>query len=87
MNRLLMANPLGNTIIIGEVVINATASDDSGIQKVEFFVDGELLATFEEEPYSLAYGGSFGRHTVEVIAYDSWDNTEQSVLNMLVINF
>ena len=87
MGRLLMANPLGSTIIIGEVVINATASDESGIQKVEFLVDGDLLATFETDEYSLTYDGTFGRHTIEVIAYDSWGNTEQSVLNIFVINF
>lgn len=87
MDRELMANPFGTTIVIGSITVNATATDDSGIQKVEFIVCGELLATVEDAPYSFVYDGTFGGHILEVIAYDTWGNWEKSSLSMYVINF
>jgi glutaredoxin len=41
-----------NTFLIGKTTISVYASDDSGIEKVEFYVDGDLMKTVESEPYN-----------------------------------
>ncbi|MDD5778438.1 MAG: Ig-like domain-containing protein [Candidatus Thermoplasmatota archaeon] len=87
MDRELLTTPFDSAIVIGAVTVNATATDESGIQRVEFMVCGELLATVEDGPYSFMYEGTFGGHTLEVIAYDTWGNWEQSSLRMYVINY
>ena len=86
-DREIAKSPFGNTaIIIGKVTIQADASDESGIEKVEFMVCGELLHTATEEPYEYTYDGTFGGHTLQVIAYDRAGNTAENVINMYVIN-
>ena len=49
-------------------------------------VCGELLHTATEEPYEYDYDGTFGSHTLQVIAYDRAGNTAENVINMYVIN-
>jgi len=61
-------------------IFSVQAEDDSGIDKVEFYIDGELIVTIEEEPYEYTYT-KFMRtilmkqHTLEVIAYDDEGKT------------
>ena len=63
-------------IIIGKIDIEVNASDDdSGIEKVEFYIDGELKANDTTEPYSWTWGTiEFFQHQIKVIAYDNADN-------------
>jgi hypothetical protein len=56
-------------------MFSVQAEDDSGIDKVEFYIDGELIVTIEEEPYEYTYSKFLRtifmkQHTFEVIAYD-----------------
>ena len=61
-------------------MFSVQVEDDSGIDKVEFYIDGELVVSIEEEPYEYTYT-KFMRtvlmkqHTFEVIAYDDEGKT------------
>jgi hypothetical protein len=61
--------------------INATAGDNIGVTKVEFYVDGSLKGTDSTGPYSLSLSpGSLGggNHTLTVKAYDAASNSTTS---------
>jgi len=81
------------TILIGRTTITATASDDSKVEKVEFYIDDTLVAKFTEEPYewTLKKVKLFRRfiipqkHTISVIAYDS--NSKTSTASIEVTTF
>jgi len=67
---------LKNTFLIGKTKISVYAKDDTGIERVEFYVDGELMKTVESEPYEWILKISMfkeifpHRHTISVKAYD-----------------
>jgi hypothetical protein len=70
------------TRLIGPTKITANASDDGEIEKVEFYLDGELVSTDEEAPYEyrltrigLLKSLFFRTHTIEVKAYDDSGKT------------
>ena len=61
------------TVIIGyprEMIVNAT--DDRGIEKVEFYIDNEFVAEDKEEPYIFKLNK--GCHQIKVISYDCSKN-------------
>ena len=74
-----------NTFLIGKTTINVYASDDSGIEKVEFYVDGDLMKTVESEPYNWTLSRIstfkelfYHKHTIEVKAYDDTGKTSSA---------
>ncbi|RLF31792.1 MAG: hypothetical protein DRN07_06420, partial [Thermoplasmata archaeon] len=58
------------TVIIGKKTVEIHAFDESGIEKVEVYVDGKLRATLHDE-YTWTWS-DFGSHTMYVIAYDTY---------------
>jgi hypothetical protein len=61
----------------GSVLIQATATDASGVDAVEFYVDGEIRCTDTILPYTCSWNTDLygnGAHTLTTMAYDSWDN-------------
>ena len=80
--------PLKHTIILGKAPITANASDEtSQIEKVEFYIDGELKHTAYEEPYEWHWDeNAFGRHSIRVVAYDSAGNTASDEAYILIFN-
>jgi len=81
---------LRNTFLIGKTTINVYASDDSGIEKVEFYVDGELMETVKSEPYEWVLKISTfkeilpHKHTIEVKAYDDTGKTSSDSIEVWV---
>jgi len=78
-----------NTFLIGKTTVSAYASDDSGIEKVEFYVDGDLMVTVESEPYTWTLSRIsifkelfFHRHTIEVKAYDDTGKTSSASIEV-----
>jgi hypothetical protein len=54
------------------VTVNATASDNSGINRVEFYVDWVKQATVAGSPYSYTYSNAkTGSHTIVAMAYSN----------------
>jgi hypothetical protein len=61
------------------VVISAAATDNVGVTKVEFSVDGTIIATDTTAPYSTPWvPGVAGLHSVLATAYDAAGNSTPS---------
>jgi hypothetical protein len=80
-----------NTILIGKTTIVANAQDDSGIEKVEFYINDELKNTDESAPYEYSFRKVkllkrlIRRHTITVKAYDDTGKTSEVDINVLAI--
>jgi hypothetical protein len=65
----------------GRIVLNATATDNVGVAKVEFYVDNGLVGTSTAAPYSVAYDATLlskGSHNLVAKAYDAANNVGSS---------
>ena len=65
----------------GSITFHASASDDVGVSRVEFMVDGALKATDSSAPYSATLDSttlSDGSHTLVARAYDAAGNVGSS---------
>jgi hypothetical protein len=70
-----LTRPLAGSTFRPNVCMAATASDDNGVTKVEFRMDGTLVATDQTVPYSYIWTAARktanGTHTVSATAYDA----------------
>jgi len=78
-----------NTFLVGRTTISVYASDDSGIEKIEFYVDGDLMETVESEPYNWTLSRIstfkelfYHKHTIEVKAYDDTGKTSSASIEV-----
>ncbi|WP_026852196.1 M4 family metallopeptidase [Geothrix fermentans] len=65
----------------GTITFSATASDNVGVTKVEFYVDGALKGSDTTSPYSLSFDSTTltnGTHTLTAKAYDAAGNVGTS---------
>lgn len=61
------------------IVIEASVGDEVGIGRVEFYVDGRVLASVPSAPFSTRWmDASVGEHVVYVRAYDTAGNRAES---------
>jgi len=78
--------PLCKPLIIGYIDIEVEASDEeSGINRVEFYIDGELKYNDTTEPYIWTWDERTPfrfRHTIKVIAYDEAGNYASSEISV-----
>jgi hypothetical protein len=76
-NLILTMNIIPLPVIVQMLTIEANASDnESGIDRVEFFVDGVLKGTDTSAPYSYDWREIIsGKHTITVKAYDNAENS------------
>ena len=64
----------------GNVLLQADASDDLVLERLEFYLDGELILTLWQPPYAAMWSATPGEHTLLVRAFDRAGNSsEQSV--------
>ena len=83
------------TVLIGKMNIIANVTDDTGIEKVDFYLDGDLKETFEEGPYELTIkkAGFIRRffipqkHTITVTAYDTEGKSNTAEMEVLTLFF
>ncbi|MBI1753115.1 MAG: M4 family metallopeptidase [Acidobacteria bacterium] len=65
----------------GTITLSATASDNVGVTKVEFYIDGALVGTDTTSPYSVTYNSANlanGTHSLVAKAYDAAGNVGSS---------
>jgi hypothetical protein len=79
----------GAIFTAGEIVnITAEAQDNVGVQRVEFYVDGDLLSTDTTPPYRYSWDtttyGNGGLHTIFVKAYDFAGNDGSQLVTVTV---
>lgn len=73
--------PLGSTSVSGLVAVNASASDNIGVSRVELRVNGALLATDTAPPYSFSWDSKTvvnGMTNLVATAYDAAGNAGNS---------
>ncbi|WP_246163599.1 Ig-like domain-containing protein [Oryzomonas sagensis] len=76
-----ISSPAASTTVSGTVSVNAGASDNVGVTKVEFYVNGVLKATDTATPYVYSWntaGLASGSYTLQAKAYDAAGNVGQS---------
>jgi parallel beta-helix repeat protein len=77
------------TIIIGPITIDVEASDaQSGVKKVEFYIDNSYQPAFTDtqEPYSWTWSKGtllHHKHSIIVVAYDNADNPNYDMIDVL----
>jgi hypothetical protein len=81
--------PTNGATVVGTISINATASDNVGVTKVEFYVDGALKSTDTTSPYSYSWDSSSvanGSHSLTAKAYDAANNIGTSSAISVTVN-
>lgn len=73
-----MTSPASGTSVAGTVTVSATAADDNGVSKVEFYADDDLIGTATTSPYRVSWNtldlldtAFDGTHTLTAKAYDA----------------
>ena len=81
--------PTLKPIIIGGITIKVFATDyETGIEKVEFYIDGMLKRVDTTSPYVWLWNErAIGNYIISVIAYDKAGNTNSDWLLIFIINF
>ena len=81
-------NPADGSTVSGTITIEAAASDDVGVDTVDFYIDGTLLVTIAA-PYSYAWDTTSvadGSHTIEATATDTVGQTASDSIGVTVDN-
>ncbi|MFE8605597.1 Ig-like domain-containing protein [Archangium violaceum] len=76
-----ITSPTAGTLIRGTVSVQATATDQSQLSRVEFYVDGALIGSDTSSPYAISWSpgsAADGDHTLTARAYDSAGNVGTS---------
>ncbi len=84
-----ITNPVEGSTVTATVSVTVNASDDRGIDKVQFYIDGVCKSTDTASPYSYSWdttAESGGSHTVKVIAYDTANQTATDQHSVTVDN-
>ncbi len=77
----LLQSPKTGAKIFRATRLTAAASDSSGVLKVEFVVDGQVMRTVISPPYLMTWNprlASKGKHTIILKAYDAAGNVGSS---------
>ena len=84
-----ITDPVDLEEVRGTVSVTADVSDDLGIDKVEFYIQGILMSTDEASPYEFSWdttGEDDGECEVKVIAYDTIGQFTVDTINVVVGN-
>jgi len=83
-----ITSPLNAANVSGTVTVSVSASDNIGVTKVEFYVNGVLKATDTATPYTYSWNTSTlaaGAYTLSVKAYDAAGNVGQASSTVNVV--
>ncbi len=84
-----ITTPTAGANVRGTLTVAATAADANGVSKVEFRVDGSLVASDTTVPYSFAWNTSAlsaGSHSLVARAYDTSNNVGNSAAVSVVVD-
>ena len=76
-----ISSPANNATVSGSVSINVTATDNVGVAKVDFLIDGASKSTSTTSPYSYSWdakAASNGAHVLSATACDAAGNCSTS---------
>ena len=81
--------PANGATVSGTVTLSANASDNVGVSRVEFSVDGSLVGTANASPYQVSWNSASvanGGHTIAAKAFDAAGNSASSSASVTVSN-
>ncbi len=89
--------PAANATVSGAIKVQANASDDTGVARVEFYIDGQLIATERQAAYCLNGGDdlcddydtnqlSNGQRLFEIRAFDAAGNSASATRTLTIQN-
>jgi hypothetical protein len=81
--------PASNAKVSGTTSVTATASDNVGVSRVEFYVNGVVKATDTASPYTYSWNTTTianGSYTLYAKAYDAANNVKQSASVTVTVN-
>ena len=84
----IMATKNLKTVLLGRTNITVHASDDTGVTKVEFYIDDVLKANVTSPPYEWTWKTPSWfkwNHTIKAIAYDSEGKTTATTMDVLAV--
>jgi hypothetical protein len=82
-----LTSPANGAVVHGTVTLTATAADDVGVGKVEWLVNGVVLAGKAVSPYSFDWAsGASGQVTITARALDAARNAATSSITVTVDN-
>ena len=84
-----IVKPLDGSTASRTIDVVASAWDESGVSRVEFYVDGRLAATVSAEPYMYRWNTRSvrdGWHTITAKAYDKYGNAAEATVKVYVSN-
>lgn len=71
--KISITSPANNSSVSGKIQLSANASDNVGIRKVHYFVDGKWIGASTTSPYAVEFDTktiSDGNHTITTEVYD-----------------
>ena len=76
------------TVIIGKINFVIEAKDkESGINRVELYFDGKLIAELKTYPYKYLFDEfALFKHEIEAIAFDNWGNKDSQKIEAIIFN-
>lgn len=80
-----IVNPAAGSVISDSIVIEAAATDGSGVNRVEFYIDNVLKSTDTATPYNYSWNVTSvtdGEHVIKVIAVDQANKTSEVTRNV-----
>lgn len=84
-----VVSPANGSTVSGSVPIEASASDDEAVSKVEFYLDGEYDSEDTAAPYAMKWYTNYysrGNHTITAKAYDNNGNSSSHSVTVFVNN-
>ncbi len=84
-----ITSPLNGATVSGSVTITAAATDDSGVIRVDFYVDGVVIGSDWTAPYDQIWNSATvvdGIHTLTATAVDTANQSGINSVNVLVDN-
>lgn len=65
--------PTAGATVKGTVNITATATDDIGVTRVEFYINGSLLGTDTTAPYSMSWDTTKAQNSAQLVSVRAYD--------------
>ena len=82
-------NPQNGKVVSGTVKIEVTATDNVGVAKVEFYIDGKKIGEDTTSPYEYSWNTNAlqynSTHTIQAKAYDKAGNIGKSLVISVTI--
>jgi len=74
---------LKNTIILGKIKIRVVELGASDVEKVLFYIDGNLMESVSNAPFEWLWDDkSFSKHEIEIHVYDENNNINRKTINV-----